>query len=151
MRTVVVCVLLVLSVCWSKEITKVEVLDGDTIAYMEDGKRVRVRLYGIDAPELEQIYGPEAKAKLKTLIRRKMELIVVNTDLYRREVGVLYAGGRCVNSQMILEGYAWHYPDTRPVCSLYKRHEEYARSKRIGMWQYPVNIEPWLYRKEQKK
>ncbi len=40
----------------------VHVADGDTITVMKSGQKVKVRLYGIDAPEFKQWYGQNAKA-----------------------------------------------------------------------------------------
>lgn len=145
--------LLVLTIMWccisySKEIKNIEVIDGDTVAYMEGTKRIRVRLYGIDAPELHQPYGLEAKYKLNLLIRKKAILHIVDIDMYEREIGVLYVNKMCVNTQMLIEGYAWYYPYTSPRSAILKQHEQYARDKKTGMWQSGLQlIEPWLYRK----
>ena len=53
--------LLVSSLChaWSGKV--VHVADGDTITVLKDGKRIKVRLYGIDTPEKAQWYGQNAK------------------------------------------------------------------------------------------
>jgi len=150
MKIILILLVVLTTIISAKEIKNIEVLDGDTIAYYENDKRVRVRLYGIDAPELSQKYGEESKSKLKKLMRKKVELVVISLDLYKRELGLLYVNKICINSSMVLEGYAWYYPDTRPVCNIYKKHEEYARNKKLGIWKDPTNIEPWIYRKEQK-
>ena len=150
MKVIIILLVVLATIISAKEIKNIEVLDGDTIAYYENDKRVRVRLYGIDAPELSQKYGEESKSKLKKLIRRKMELIVLSTDKYQREIGLLYVNKTCINSSMLLEGYAWYYVDSRPVCNLYKHHEEYARNKKLGIWKDTDNIEPWIYRKQQE-
>lgn len=39
----------------------VHVADGDTITVLRDGKKVKIRLYGIDTPEKAQWYGQNAK------------------------------------------------------------------------------------------
>ena len=49
------------SLCWAWEGKVVRVMDGDTIIVIHQGKRVRVRLYGIDTPESTQWYGQNAK------------------------------------------------------------------------------------------
>jgi len=41
----------------------VSVHDGDTITVLTDGRQVKVRLHGIDAPELGQAYGQAAKRR----------------------------------------------------------------------------------------
>ncbi len=44
---------------WSGKV--VHVADGDTITVERDGKKVKIRLYGIDTPEKSQWYGQNAK------------------------------------------------------------------------------------------
>ena len=64
LRTFLLCTLLfgISASChaWSGKV--VHVADGDTITVQRDGKRVKVRLYGIDTPEKAQWYGQKAKA-----------------------------------------------------------------------------------------
>lgn len=62
MKIILILLVVLATIISAKEIKNIEVLDGDTIAYYENDKRVRVRLYGIDAPELDQKYGKESKA-----------------------------------------------------------------------------------------
>src|SRR5262249_21749851 len=45
----------------------VAIVDGDTLAVLYEGTPVRVRLYGIDAPEKHQAFGKRAKRYLRTL------------------------------------------------------------------------------------
>lgn len=42
----------------------VRVVDGDTVQVLTDGKMVKVRLNGIDAPESEQPFGQRSKQNL---------------------------------------------------------------------------------------
>ena len=55
-------------ISFGQEITVVRVIDGDTFV-IEGGERVR--MIGINAPELKDIYGVESKNHLKTLIESK--------------------------------------------------------------------------------
>lgn len=48
-----------ISLAWSGKV--VHVADGDTITVLKSGKKVKVRLYGIDTPEKAQWYGQNAK------------------------------------------------------------------------------------------
>jgi micrococcal nuclease len=54
--------LVIPSLChaWLGEV--VHVADGDTITVLRDGKKIKVRLYGIDTPETKQWYSQNAKA-----------------------------------------------------------------------------------------
>ena len=55
-------------ISFGQEIRVVRVIDGDTFV-IEGGERVK--MIGINAPELKDIYGVESKNHLKTLIESK--------------------------------------------------------------------------------
>ncbi|WP_295298288.1 thermonuclease family protein [uncultured Brachyspira sp.] len=60
----------------------IKVLDGDTIAYNNN----IYRFIGIDAPELEQVYGKEAKDYVSNLIEKseKVSMLVSSFDIFDR-------------------------------------------------------------------
>ena len=49
----------------------IKVIDGDTIIVLDGAKKRKVRLVGIDAPELKQNFGLKSKQELSGLIDRK--------------------------------------------------------------------------------
>src|SRR4051794_32679220 len=84
-----------------------EVVDGDTIKIrLEDKSEITLDLWGSDAPEAGQPFGPEATKQLSKLALNR-EVIVE----YYRPVGEVYVNlpGRQVlaNEWMIANGYAW--------------------------------------------
>lgn len=100
------------------------VSDGDTILVVDRlGTKVKVRLYGIDAPETEkksrktglvskegQPYGEEALDALKGKIGgQRVKTEVVDVDRYKRAVSVVWLGERNINKEMVREGFAWAY------------------------------------------
>ena len=60
----------------------IKVLDGDTITYNNN----IYRFIGIDAPELEQVYGKEAKDYVSNLIKNseKVSMLVSSYDIFDR-------------------------------------------------------------------
>ena len=68
MKKLLLVLLFVPMISFGQEITVVRVIDGDTFV-IEGGERVR--MIGINAPELKDIYGVESKNHLKTLIESK--------------------------------------------------------------------------------
>lgn len=66
----------------------VAVPDGDTIVVRDgQGNDVRVRLYGIDAPELHQRGGEQARAVLMRMVMgRPVYLVTIDRDAYGRDV-----------------------------------------------------------------
>jgi hypothetical protein len=84
----------------------VAVSDGDTLTLQVAGREsVRIRLAGIDAPELDQPYGAQARRALTALARHGTARVeVVDRDDYGRLVGTVYVGGRNINAALVAEG-----------------------------------------------
>ena len=86
----------------------VGVSDGDTITVLTPAKEsVKVRLYGIDAPESKQAFGARAKQELSGLVFGKaVRVEVVDKDRYGRTVGRVFVGDVDVNLEMVRRGFA---------------------------------------------
>ncbi|MEM5833361.1 MAG: thermonuclease family protein, partial [Candidatus Aenigmatarchaeota archaeon] len=113
------------------------VIDGDTFV---DKNGERVRLIGINAPEIGERCYEEAKARLKELIEKKYVKLVYDVkrkDKYNRTLAYVFVNDLNVNLIMIKEGYAVVYPDrlnTRFLNEFYSA-EKYARENKIGcLW-----------------
>lgn len=112
-----------------------QVFDGDTIGAMCDSKAIRIRLHGIDAPELAQIpYGTDAQSALATLLPSEFWLEVHGQDIYGRTLGTLHDNHRNINLLLVRLGYAVAYEDknTPPI---YTRAERDAKREQRGVWQ----------------
>jgi endonuclease YncB( thermonuclease family) len=129
----------------------VRVIDGDTL----DVGGERVRLEGIDAPELAQTCprrlvgtwdcGRAAAQELRRQVQgRDLDCQPRGTDKYGRTLGVCYIAGRDVNALMVRHGFAWAF---RKYSLSYMREEEAARAEHAGIWQ--AEAEPaWEYRRK---
>lgn len=115
-----------------------EVTDGDSLRIAEQ----RVRLHGIDAPELRQICknasnanyncGEQAKAALRHAIAgSEVRCVQRDRDRYGRIVAVCVAGGVQLNRHMVREGWAVALPQ---YSRDYVADEETARRDRRGLW-----------------
>ena len=134
----------------------IQVSDGDTLTLeTRAGTRVRLRLYGIDAPEMAkgtnsgQPYGEEARwALAEKVLRKSVTLTVLERDQYKRSVGIVLLGKRSINEEMVLEGWAWAYRRylRGPYVSEYLNAEKAARSKKRGLWQQSNPQPPWEFR-----
>lgn len=148
--------------------TVIKVSDGDTIQVTDSfGTKVKVRFYGIDAPETEksnkrtghiskpgQPYGEEAFQALKSkLQRQEVRLDVMDVDRYGRTVSIVWLGSRNINREMVSEGWAWAYRQylDRPHASEYIQAEEQARSRKLGLWKQSNPQPPWEFRKGLRK
>ena len=89
----------------------VSVHDGDTVLCLDqDNAKHKVRLQGIDAPEIGQAFGTVSRDGLRALVLRKS--VTVHTDgqdRYGRTLGTLEIDSEDVNRQMVADGLAWHY------------------------------------------
>ena len=88
----------------------VSVVDGDTIGVLRDGREVRIRLEGIDAPEDGQDFSERAKQFTSAAVfGRTVDVRVKETDRYGRLVARVIAGGQDVSVALVEAGLAWHY------------------------------------------
>ena len=121
--------------------------DGDTITVLQDKRQIKVRLYGIDAPEKKQDYGQRSKQFLASLIAGQVvEVEPKGKDRYKRTLGIIYYKGQDINAQMVLNGYAWAYVK---YSKIYVDQETTAREKKLGLWQSSNPTPPWVWRKGQ--
>jgi endonuclease YncB( thermonuclease family) len=129
--------------------TIIYVLDGDTFVFQTENGSLRVRMFGIDAPEKSQEYGQESKAFLERYNHKAGILRTTGVDKYGRTIGILFVDSTNVNIESIRYGCAWHY-------KYYSKDESYAQAEKeakenhLGLWKYPNPKPPWEYREVQK-
>ncbi len=146
------CVCLLLPACaqarvWLGEVTHVS--DGDTL-WIKAGRGVaprKVRLLGLDAPELCQSGGLAARAALKALLENKPVQVSVNfQDSYGRDLARLQVDGRDVGAALVSAGHAWSsrwHSSPGP----YVLQEASARAARLGLFANPAAELPRDFRK----
>ena len=116
------------------------VSDGDTV-WVQDraGLAHKVRLLGIDAPEICQDHGAVAKDALhQLLLGHHVTVQGRRYDDYGRLLARLYVGTSATETQdvgrwMVQQGHAWSYrykQDPGP----YVREEQRAREARLGLF-----------------
>lgn len=136
------------------------VYDGDTVLLTtREESRLKVRLYGIDAPETRkpdrpgQPYGDISKRTLMyKIMGRRVTAEIVDIDQYKRAVAVIRYEGRDINREMVAEGMAWAYRQylQGPYESEYINSETRARSRRAGVWRESNPQPPWEFRNGRK-
>lgn len=123
----------------------VSVHDGDTITILVEKEQVKIRLFGIDAPELKQPYGKKSKQFLSNLIAGQIVEVEKNgNDRYGRTIGTVSLNGEDINAQMVENGYAWAY---RRFSKKYAPQESEAKFEKRGLWRDDP-IPPWKWRKQ---
>jgi endonuclease YncB( thermonuclease family) len=126
----------------------VAVHDGDTLTVLADGRRLRVRLTDIDAPELGQAFGKRAKVSLSDLCFGKAAALEVRgRDRYDRTLARIKCGGRDANAEQVRLGYAWVYTRYAPKDSPLYGLQRDARTARRGLWIDREPMPPWAWRR----
>ncbi len=140
------CCLLFLLVLWAAPAYAdrvISVHDGDTFT-LENGDRIR--LGGIDALELAQPYGIEARGYLKRLVMdRDVRLECDGTMSYNRRVCSAFVVGLDIQKELVRWGLAYDY--ARYSGGRYNQAEAFAKKMRRGVWTLlEGRICPWDYR-----
>lgn len=123
----------------------VSVADGDTITVDIAGTVERVRLIGIDSPEISgpvECFGPEAADFAKSLLTgTSVELAADPTQDDRDRYGrllryVQLPDGTDVNATLVAGGYAYEYTYDKPYArqGQYRDQEATARARTVGLW-----------------
>jgi len=126
----------------------IKIVDGDTYDILINGKQLRIRMDGIDAPERGQPYSKISKEYLGRLCDGEtIRLEIKSKDRFGRTVAKSWvSGNRELGAEMIRAGMAWHFKKYSDDIRL-GRLEQQARQERVGLWADPKPIAPWDYRK----
>jgi len=97
--------------CFGTPTKVARIIDGDTFE-TETGEKVR--LIGINAPEITDIFGEEAKTYLAQMIEGQTVDLVADhisndRDRYNRLLRYVVFNGVDINKKMLLDGYAFAY------------------------------------------
>ena len=127
-----------------------KVVDGDSLEVKRAGHTIKLRLWGIDAPEMRQSYGKQAKARLAVMVNgRRIEVRGKDIDAYHRLVALVWVDGQLVNEEMVRQGAAWVYRHycREQICDNWQSLQDDARSAGRGLWADGKAIPPWQERR----
>lgn len=132
------------------------VIDGDTVVLADE---TRVRLIGIDAPEIEnrdyahrgEPYGEESKQLLKKWVEGKSVDLrdgPEKEDRYRRRLAYLYLDDQSfVNLRLVEAGAAEAYRKfPHPFQAAFFTAEKQARDQKLGLWSIEKKQRNWWER-----
>lgn len=131
----------------------IRVIDGDTIviANIETREKIRVRLYGIDCPEMNQPYGVEAKEILiKHIEDSPLEVKELSTGKYGRKICKIKVKGIYLSEILLLNGLAWVY-EKYYKGNEYQVYQKYAKNNKRGIWSQNNPIPPWKWRRGKRQ
>ncbi|MDP9317285.1 MAG: thermonuclease family protein [Chloroflexota bacterium] len=126
----------------------VEIIDGDTVDVLLNGKVERLRLIGLDTPETKdprkpvQCFGKEASAQAAKILTGQTVLLEEDAsqdtrDKYDRLLRYVWLpDGKLYNLEMIIGGFAHEYTYETPYKyqAVFKKEEAAARERGWGFW-----------------
>jgi micrococcal nuclease len=119
--------------------------DGDTVSLRCAQRTMKLRLADVDAPELGQRHGRDARDALRRLLTgRQLEVHTRATDRYGRHLGDVLVDGHSVSMRLVEQGWAWCGQRAGAPCATRQRQ---ARGTRTGLWQQAEPEPPWQWRK----
>ncbi len=128
------------------------VMDGDTVMVLRDGKKVKVRLANIDAPESNQEFGKESRQSLANrVLKKQVRVNSLAVDSFGRMIAEISLDGQSVNEEQVRKGMAWansHSHRNKHYLELNKQ----AKQSRRGLWAQSVQpVSPDQWRKSHPK
>lgn len=122
------------------------VTDGDTFTCLDTaGKQQKVRISEIDAPELGQPYGRNARDKLAELVFGKsLAVIPIRSTADGLVICKVSVDGKDIAREMVVAGAAWTEPQSESP--LIKDQQDAQKGKR-GLWSEASPTPPWEFRK----
>jgi endonuclease YncB( thermonuclease family) len=125
----------------------IAVYDGDTITVRTD-ETIKIRLDGIDAPELKQPFGQASKQALSGLVFGQTVTIKPGKkDRYGRLLARVEIAGKDASLTMVETGMAHWYEQYAKRDKELQSAQTQAKTARRGLWSDPNVIAPWEFRK----
>jgi micrococcal nuclease len=121
------------------------VVDGDSIHVLIGGRTERLRLIGVDAPEIEhrdqpaECFGEDSALFTRRSLedrRIRIEFDVERRDRFDRLLAYVFFGGELFNETLVAEGFAIErsYPPNLAHQEVLRKAEVEARVERRGLW-----------------
>jgi endonuclease YncB( thermonuclease family) len=127
--------------------------DGDTMTLNAGGVSYKIRLDGIDAPELAQPFGSLSQSALAgAVLGKTVQVAYSQTDQYGRIIGAVFTDScEYVNLKQVASGLAWFYRAyqcelSAAVRGQFAKAEDAAVAAKTGLWAQTDPTAPWEYR-----
>jgi endonuclease YncB( thermonuclease family) len=123
--------------------------DGDTVSCIDEANHPqKIRLVGIDSPELNQPFGREASNALRQkLVGGRVRVDGNARDQHGRLLGTLWVDERNINRELVNDGWAWVFGGFNPDPDLLDA-ETAARKAHRGLWSDPHAQTPSDWRRD---
>ena len=140
----------------------IRVTDGDTVTVLGNGKKIQIRLVGIDSPEMSrgkhkpgQSFCQKSQKYLEWLVLNEtVKIKSYGLDRYGRILGVVFTNGKNANLEMVKAGLAEVYRGRSPTdfdVTIFQQAEKAAREAKSGIWvQGDKYVSPREWRKKNR-
>jgi len=131
----------------------VDAEDGDTLIVIRNRARMKLEIPEIDAPELDQPYGKEAKKKAAALTKGKVVTIRAYGNLGQNYLlgEVWLPNKKHFAKEMVRAGLAWVKQGRSVLLDLEQLQSE-AKTAHVGLWEEDEEpIPPWEWRSGRRK
>lgn len=136
---------------WQGTVT--HVTDGDTLWVQPSNPAWgyaparKIRIKGIDAPEICQQHGEPSKNALKQQLLQKIVTIHTHrVDDYGRDIAKIVFQNQDIGTWMVSQGHAWSY-HYRHSAGPYAVQEREAQSAKRGLFAARSPVEPRVFRR----
>ena len=127
----------------------VKIIDGNTLEVLDqqENETYRVMVAGVDAPELEQEYGVEARDYLESrTLGKKVNVELIGKDRKGNKQAVIkLKNGQFLGAMLVEAGYAWKKPNSEIREMLVQE----AQANKNGLWKDENPTPPWVYERKQ--
>jgi micrococcal nuclease len=108
-----------------------------------------IRLSGIDAPELAQPNGVQARNALEKMIMGQNVKLDCSGCSFNRQTCHVTVDGKDIETELVRQG--WAYDSPRFSHGAYAPEQAKAQQAHAGVWQQPDGgTRPWDWRKQKK-
>ncbi len=131
---------------WVGWVTKV--VDGDTLHVQpaKGGASQKLRIKGIDAPEVCQAWGLQSREALARLVWGQRVTVQLNdVDDHGRWLANVFVNGEDVGARLVAQGHAWSYQFRRDP-GPYVFQQQQAAINRLGLFGQPQAMRPREFR-----
>lgn len=124
--------------------TLVSCHDGDTCKFSQGQIIEKIRFSGMDAPEIDQPFGTEARDKLIQLLKGQNVVLKCDGQHFSRTTCIVFVNNHEIQREMVRAGLALDFP--MHSNGRYKEDQDYAKKNKLGMWSQDEVYSPFCWR-----
>lgn len=130
----------------------IDIKDGDTLTVLRNKARFTMNVAAVDAPELDQPYGQEAKRMAAALVKNQVVTIRIFGTVHQGQLTgeVWLKDRRNLAYELVRAGLAWVKRGALVGADL-NQIEVDAKEVQQGLWRDEEPVPPWEWRNGRRK